>query len=577
VRATTCRAVIIKEAKMKSSLGVRGKILLLFAVSTLFLLAAAGVGLWQFNASLRAFDADVMPVQASALKVEAMETDFKKQVQEWKDTLLRGKQPDALERHWTNFQQRESDVRKAADQLGRSVPDPEAARLVTQFFAAHQKMGDAYRKGLQEFKDHGFDSAVGDKAVAGIDRDPTELITKARERLVSLATARATEVGDTANQAMRLSIVLLLVVAAAAVIAFLVAVQRGVIRPLTQLNGAMGEMAGGNLNITIPGIARSDEIGDIAKTIGVIRANAEREAVSKQEEAQRADAERAAHRKAEMQKLADAFQKAIGKIVDAVSAASAELTTTATSLTKTAENTQQLSTSVAAASEEASTSVQSVASATEEMVASITEIGRQVQDSNHIATEAVSQAAKTDERITKLAHAASRIGDVTQLITTIAEQTNLLALNATIEAARAGEAGKGFAVVAQEVKQLASQTGKATSEISGHIAEMQAATQDSVAAIKEIGGTIRRISEIATTIASAVEEQNAATTEITRSIQQAATGTTRVASNIADVNSGAAKTGTASTEVLTAAHALSDQSGQLRAEVEKFLATVRAA
>ena len=163
------------------------------------------------------------------------------------------------------------------------------------------------------------------------------------------------------------------------------------------------------------------------------------------------------------------------------------------------------------------------------MAASIAEIGRQVQESSQISGEAVGQAQKTDERITKLAQAASRIGDVTQLITTIAEQTNLLALNATIEAARAGEAGKGFAVVAQEVKQLAAQTAKATSEISGQIAEMQAATQDSVTAIKEIGGTIGRISEIATTIAAAVEEQGAATQEITRNIQQAATGTAQVA------------------------------------------------
>jgi methyl-accepting chemotaxis protein len=200
-----------------------------------------------------------------------------------------------------------------------------------------------------------------------------------------------------------------------------------------------------------------------------------------------------------------------------------------------------------------------------------------VRESSDIAKEAVGPAQKTDQRINKLAQAATRIGDVTQLITTIAEQTNLLALNATIEAARAGEAGKGFAVVAQEVKQLASQTAKATSEISTQIAEMQAATQDSVAAIKEIGGTIGRISEIATTIASSVEQQGAATHEITRNVQQAASGTAQVANNITAVSDGAAKTGTASADVLTAAHALSDQSKRLRSEVEKFLATVRAA
>ena len=200
-------------------------------------------------------------------------------------------------------------------------------------------------------------------------------------------------------------------------------------------------------------------------------------------------------------------------------------------LTRSSAATQQLSTVVAAASEETSTNVQSVASATEEMAGSINEIGRQVADSNRIATEAVDQAGKTDGRIAELSLAAGRIGDVTKLITTIAEQTNLLALNATIEAARAGDAGRGFAVVAQEVKALASQTAKATSEISAQIAAMQAATQDSVVAIKEIYGTIGRVSEIAAAIAAAIEQQGAATQEIARNVQQAALGSTQVATS----------------------------------------------
>jgi len=194
-----------------------------------------------------------------------------------------------------------------------------------------------------------------------------------------------------------------------------------------------------------------------------------------------------------------------------------------------------------------------------------------------ISTDAVGQAAKTDDRISTLSRAAGRIGDVTKLITTIAEQTNLLALNATIEAARAGEAGKGFAVVAQEVKQLAAQTAKATSEISGQIAEMQSATEESVVAIKEIGGTIGRISQIATTIASAIEEQGAATQEITRNVQQAAAGTTQVAANIVEVNRGAADTGSASSQVLSSAQSLATESNRLKHEMDKFLATVRAA
>src|SRR6266851_4119237 len=266
-------------------------------------------------------------------------------------------------------------------------------------------------------------------------------------------------------------------------------------RPMTRLNAAMGRMAAGALDVVIPGAERGDEIGDIAKTISVIRS--------------------------------------------------------------TAERAQELATMVAAASEEASTNVQSVASATEEMSSSVNEISRQVQDSARMASEAVDQARATNDRVGELSKAAARIGDVVELINTIAGQTNLLALNATIEAARAGEAGRGFAVVASEVKALAEQTAKATGEIGQQISGIQAATQESVNAIKEISGTIEKLSEISATIASAVEEQGAATQEISRNVQQAAQGTQQVSSNITDVQRGATETGSASSQVLSAAQSLS--------------------
>jgi methyl-accepting chemotaxis protein len=351
----------------------------------------------------------------------------------------------------------------------------------------------------------------------------------------------------------------------------------GIARPLGQLNGAMVEMANGRLDIVVPGTDRGDEIGAIAKTITVIRQNAEREALERQEAVKREEEVRAAQRKAEMHKLADEFQAAVGEIVQTVSSASTELEAAAHTLTKTAEVTQELSGSVAAASEQASANVQSVASATEEMTSSVHEISRQVHESSKIAAEAVKQAQRTDVRINELSQAAGRIGDVVKLITAIAEQTNLLALNATIEAARAGEAGRGFAVVASEVKALAAQTGKATEEIGTQIAGMQAATQDSVAAIKEISQTIGHISDIAATIATAVEEQGAATQEIARNVSEAARGTTQVANNITDVNRGAAETGSASSQVLASAQSLSGESNHLKLEVDKFLSTVRAA
>ncbi|MEY9883678.1 methyl-accepting chemotaxis protein [Bradyrhizobium sp. USDA 328] len=295
---------------------------------------------------------------------------------------------------------------------------------------------------------------------------------------------------------------------------------------------------------------------------------------AEQVEAERRNAEQ---RKQDMIRLADDFEGAVGQIIGTVSSASTQLEASASTLTGTAERSQQLATTVASASEEASTNVQSVASATEEMASSVGEISRQVQESARMAGDAVGQARATTERVSELSKAASRIGDVVELINTIAGQTNLLALNATIEAARAGEAGRGFAVVASEVKALAEQTAKATGEIGQQISGIQAATNDSVGAIKEISSTIERLSEISSAIAAAVEEQGAATQEIARNVQQAAQGTQQVSSNITDVQRGATETGTASSQVLSAAQMLSNDSNRLKTEVSKFLTNVRAA
>ncbi|HMK81080.1 MAG TPA: methyl-accepting chemotaxis protein [Xanthobacteraceae bacterium] len=351
---------------------------------------------------------------------------------------------------------------------------------------------------------------------------------------------------------------------------------RSIVPPLRRMTGMMGKLAAGDTSVEVPGTGRHDEIGAMAGAVQVFKDSM---IEAERLRAEQAEAERrmAAQRKADMHRLADEFQAAVGNIVETVSSASTELEAAAGTLSKTAEVTQGLSGTVAAASEQASANVQSVASATEEMTSSVNEISRQVQESAKIAGDAVKQAQQTDGRINQLSQAAGRIGDVVKLITAIAEQTNLLALNATIEAARAGEAGRGFAVVASEVKALAAQTGKATEEIGTQIAGMQAATQESVTAIKEIGGTIGRISQIASTIAAAVEEQGAATQEIARNVGEAAKGTAQVASNITDVNRGAGETGAASAQVLASAQSLSSESNHLKVEVDRFLATVRAA
>jgi methyl-accepting chemotaxis protein/CHASE3 domain sensor protein len=352
---------------------------------------------------------------------------------------------------------------------------------------------------------------------------------------------------------------------------------KGISRPMVTMCSAMRELANGKFDVVLPGLGRKDELGEMAAAVEEFKvkaiAKAEREA-AEQEAQNKASS---AARRTELIRFADEFEAAVGSIVANVSASAVQLEGAAGTLTRTAESTQNLSSQAAGASEQASSNMQSVASATEELSASVDEIGRQVQESNRIAEAAVGQAQQTDGRIGKLSRAAQEIGDVVKLITAIAEQTNLLALNATIEAARAGDAGRGFAVVASEVKSLASQTAKATDEISSHIVGMQEATQESVAAIKEIGGTIAQISTIASTIASAVEEQGSATQEIARSVQTVAEGTHEAAANIREVNRGAMETGSASGNVLDAARSLSSESTRLREELARFMANIRAA
>jgi methyl-accepting chemotaxis protein len=351
---------------------------------------------------------------------------------------------------------------------------------------------------------------------------------------------------------------------------------RGLVRPLDRICSVMDGLAAGDLATEVPYRDRRNEIGRISRSLGVFK-DALVDAERLREEQSGAEQRQLLQRRADMNRLADDFENAVGEIVNTVSSASAGLEASAVKLSATAERSLELTTIVAAASGQTSTNVQSVASATEEMASSVSEIGRQVQASAGIATQAVEQAQETNDRVGELAKAAARIGDVVELINMIAGQTNLLALNATIEAARAGEAGRGFAVVAAEVKALAEQTAKATNEIGLQVTGIQTATQDSVAAIKEIGCTIERMSEIASSIASAVEEQGSATNEISRNVQHVAQAAQQVSSNITDVQRGASETGSASSVVLSAARLLSGDSNRLRTEVSKFLNSVRAA
>ncbi len=347
-------------------------------------------------------------------------------------------------------------------------------------------------------------------------------------------------------------------------------------RPISMTTQVMAQLAEGDTTVEIPGSDRGDEIGAMARAVEVFKDNAiQNSAMAAQQEQRQKQAEE--EKRTLMLKMADDFDGSVGGIVETVAQASSELQSTAQAMANISEETSNRAVTVSTASEEATTNVQTVAVATEELSASIGEINQRVVESAQASKQAVEEATKTGEQMNSLAQTADKIGAVIGMISDIAEQTNLLALNATIEAARAGEMGKGFAVVASEVKDLASQTGRATEEISQQIQEIQGATKQASASMEAISMVIGQVDEASTAIATAMEEQGAVTQEIARSVQEAATGTADVTENITSVTQASQEAGAASGEVNTKADELSQQSTRLKSEVEKFVAQVRAA
>ncbi|MCP1756409.1 MULTISPECIES: methyl-accepting chemotaxis protein [Bradyrhizobium] len=468
---------------------------------------------------------------------------------------------------------------KARAKYEPMITSPEERALYRQW----TDVWDRYRKGTEEVMALSRKEAgklpheaheLNSKVVNKIGLEADEILNKDIEFNNTGADKAAQDAASNYGSALTMVAILLGIAILVGVgVSFLMI--RDVSSGIASIVAPMQALGRGDLTANVPHQGEKTEIGAMADTLQVFK----EALVAKKaaDEAAAADAEAKIERGRRVDTITRNFEQMIGEIVQTVSSASTQLEASAGTLSSTARRSQELTTSVAAASEEASTNVQSVASATEELSSSVTEISRQVQESARMAGDAVVQARTTNDRVSELSKAAARIGDVVELINTIAGQTNLLALNATIEAARAGEAGRGFAVVASEVKALAEQTAKATGEIGQQIAGIQTATQESVGAIKEISSTIERLSEISSTIAAAVEEQGAATQEISRNVQQAAQGTQQVSANITDVQHGANETGSASSQVLSAAQSLSGDSNRLKLEVGKFLDAVRAA
>jgi methyl-accepting chemotaxis protein len=366
-----------------------------------------------------------------------------------------------------------------------------------------------------------------------------------------------------------------LVAVVCAGIGLVVMVRRRICRPIVDITASMTRLAAGDVAGEIPASGRDDEIGAMAAAVRVFKDNMIR--------ADRLSAEQATESDTKLRRgqlLADlthSFEAKVSELVNGLSSASVMLEEAARSMSSTAADTNRQANVVAGASEQTSANVQTVASATEELTSSIAEIGRQVAQSAQISARAVENVRRTGDTAQSLAAGAQKIGDVVTLIQSIAAQTNLLALNATIEAARAGEAGKGFAVVASEVKSLAGQTAKATTEISEQVAAIQAASDETVCAIRNVVEVIAEIDQIGIAIASAIREQGSATSEIAQNVQEAANGTQQVTSNIVVVQQAANDTGAASGQVLSAAEQLSQQSKDLANEVNRFLSEVRAA
>ena len=473
-----------------------------------------------------------------------------------------------LARVQTEMEQFEQDVAEA----GRLTVDRAVGDLLTQ--AARSKK--AYVEALD-----GVAGRVREQTalVHGTMAAEARAIDEGTEKLVEHQVAykkrlfEATEEGVAATELSTAG-----VAAAAILIGILAAwlIGRSITGPLSGIMGAMGRIAGGDYASDVPGRERGDELGRMAVALLQFR-DGLAEAERLRQEAVLAEQRAEAERQAAMQRMADEFEAAVGEVVRGVASAASEMQATARAMSDTAEGTASRAGTVAAAAGQAAASVQTVASAGEELSASIQEISRQVSTSSSKSSEAVERARQTDTLVQGLSDTAQRIGAVVQLISDIASQTNLLALNATIEAARAGEAGKGFAVVASEVKNLATQTAKATEEIAEQVGAIQSVSGQSVEAIQAIGRTIADLNDIATAIAGAVEEQGAATQDISRSVQEAARGTEEVSASVAGLTEGASSTGSAATQMLGASEDLARQAEALSGAVDGFLARVRAA
>jgi methyl-accepting chemotaxis protein len=562
---------------MLANVSIRTKIV---AVVSFLLLALTGMGIFAVR-SMQVINSSVLEIQTIRLPSVRALGDLRTGLNAYRN-LIRAhllaetaEEKAKVEKQLQKTDESNEEIRKAYELL-ISADDRE-------LFEEWARQWDIYKKSAQEV------IALSLQGIGKVSHDAQKMneevaipLGRKADTLLNSSiesnSRKSDLAGKQANDYYSFAYLLLVTLLATAVVlgvAVSIFMVRSISHGIASIVRPMQALGAGDMTVLVPHQREKNEIGTMADSLQIFK----EALIAKRfaDDALAADADVKLERGRRVDSITISFESMIGEIVQTLSSASTELERAAGTLTANAGSSEELTTIVAAASEQASISVQSVASATEEMASSVNEISRQVQQSASVASQAVVQARITNERVGELAKTAARIGDIVELINTIAGQTNLLALNATIEAARAGEAGRGFAVVASEVKALAEQTARATGEISAQISGIQAATQQSVGAIKEISDTINQMSEISSMIASAVEQQGTATQEISRNLQNAAQSTMQVSSNITDVQRSATETGSASLEVLSAARSLSGQSDRLNVEVNKFLKSVRAA